>query len=71
MNEDALNGFDAELEERQWEIGAIVEHLRKMKERCGEHRRYQCLLDSAVNELLYVDDSLMTIRKLEESCPKN
>ena len=71
MNEHALNGLDAGLEQRQWEIGAIVEHLREMKERCGQER-YQCLLDSAVNELLYVDDSLMTIRKmLEESCPKN
>ena len=71
MNEHALNRLDAELEQRQWEIGAIVEHLREMKERCGQER-YQCLLDSAVYELLYVDDSLMTIRKmLEESCPKN
>ena len=71
MNEHALNGLDAGLEQRQWEIGAIVEHLREMKERCGQER-YQCLLDSAVNELLYVDDSLLTIRKiLEESCPKN
>jgi hypothetical protein len=71
MNEHALNGLDAGLEQRQWEIGAIVEHLREMKERCRQER-YQCLLDSAVNELLYVDDSLMTIRKmLEESCPKN
>lgn len=72
MNEHALNGLDAELEQRQWEIGAIVEHLREMKERCGKHRRYQDLLKLAINDLLYVDDSLMTIRKiLEESCPKN
>lgn len=71
MNEYALNGLDAELEQRQWEIGAIVEHLREMKERCGEER-YQSLLDGTINELLYVDDSLMTIRNiLEESCPKN
>lgn len=72
MNEDTLNELDAELEKRQWEIGAIVERLREMKERCGEHRRYQDLLKCAINDLLYVDDSLMTIRKiLEESCPKN
>ena len=72
MGKYALNGLDAELEQRQWEIGAIVEHLRKMKERCGEHRRYQDLLKYAINDLLYVDDSLMTIRNiLEEPCPKN
>ena len=33
MNKHALNGLDAELEQRQWEIGAIVEHLREMKKR--------------------------------------
>ena len=72
MNEHALNRLDAELEQRQWDIGAIVEHLRKMKERCGEHRRYQDLLKYAIKDLLYVDDSLMTIRNiLEEPCPKN
>lgn len=70
MNEDALNELDTELEQRQWEIGAIVEHLREMKERCGEER-YQSLVDGAIDGLLYVDDSLMTIRNiLEESCPK-
>lgn len=72
MGKYALNGLDAELEQRQWEIGEIVEHLREMKERCGEHRRYQDLLKNAINDLLYVDDSLMTIRNiLEEACPKN
>lgn len=72
MKEHALNGLDAELEQRQWEIGAIVEHLREMKERCGKHRRYQDLLKLAINDLLYVDDSLLTIRKiLKEPCPKN
>ena len=72
MGKYALNGLDAELEQRQWEIGAIVEHLREMKDRCRKHRRYQDLLKCAINDLLYVDGSLMTIRKiLEESCPKN
>mgnify|MGYP003277766610 FL=1 len=72
MGKYALNGLDAELEQRQWEIGAIVEHLKEMKERCVEHQWYQDLLKCAINDLLYVDDSLMTIRNiLEEPCPKN
>lgn len=71
MNEYALNGLDAELEQRQWEVGEIVERLKEMKERYGD-KRYHSLFGCAINELLYVDDSLMTIRKmLEESCPKN
>lgn len=71
MDKHALNELDAELEQRQWEIGAIVEHLREMKKRCGEEQ-YQRLLDGAINDLLYVDESLMRARKiLEESCPKN
>ncbi|WP_462430597.1 hypothetical protein [Bilophila wadsworthia] len=72
MGKYALNnGLDAELEQRQWEIGAIVEHLREMKERCGE-QRCQDLLKCTINELLYVDDGLMRVRKiLEESGPKN
>lgn len=71
MNKHVLNGLDAELEQRQWEIGAIVEHLREMKKRCREER-CQSLFDGTINELLYVDDSLMTIRNiLEKPCPKN
>lgn len=71
MDKHALNGLDAELEQRQWEIGAIVEHLREMKKQCREEQ-YQRLFDGAINDLLYADDSLMTIRKiLEESCTKN
>lgn len=71
MGKYALNGLDAELEQRQWEIGAIVEHLREMKERCGE-QGCQCLLKYAIDDLLYADDALMRVRKiLEESCPKN
>ena len=71
MDKHALNELDAELEQRQWEIGAIVEHLREMKKRCREEQ-YQILFDGAINDLLYVADTLMTIRKiLEESCSKN
>lgn len=71
MNEHALNGLDAELEQRQWEIGAIADHLRETRIQCEDERCRNILL-LAVTDLLHVDESLMRVRKiLEESCPKN